>query len=201
MKSFSTPLRMITFLFVFFWSIHANGAERLPVFVSIVPQKYFLEKIGGDVLDVSVMVLPGANPATYEPKPHQMVALSKAKLYFAIGVPFEKTWLKKFKAANPHLLVVFTEKGIKKRAMKGRHQHQQGRHEPDERHHGIKDPHIWLSPPLVKIQARNILRALIKVDRGHVALYKANYKKFIHEIEALDAEIRGILVGRVELKT
>ena len=59
------------------------AVERIPVFVSISPQKYFVQQIGKDLVDVKVMVQPGASPATYEPKPKQMVDLSKAKLYFS----------------------------------------------------------------------------------------------------------------------
>jgi zinc transport system substrate-binding protein len=48
-----------------------------------------------------VMVKPGASPATYEPKPRQMAELSKAKLYFSIGVPFEKAWLEENRCYQP----------------------------------------------------------------------------------------------------
>jgi zinc transport system substrate-binding protein len=60
------------------------AAGKLPVFVSIVPQHYFVQQIGKDLVDIQVMVQPAASPATYEPKPKQMVDLSKAKIYFAI---------------------------------------------------------------------------------------------------------------------
>ncbi len=63
------------------------------------------------------MVAPGASPATYEPKPRQMIALSQAGLYFAIGVPFEKVWLAKIAAANPAMRIVLTDQGIVKRPM------------------------------------------------------------------------------------
>ena len=69
-------------------------ADRLAVFVSILPQKYFVQQIGKDFVDVHVMVLPGASPAIYEPKPKQMATLSRADIYFSIGVLFEKVWLK-----------------------------------------------------------------------------------------------------------
>ena len=161
-----------------------QAGDALKVFVSIVPQKYFVKKIGDDLVDVSVMVRPGASPATYEPKPKQMVALSRAKVYFAIGVPFEKAWLKKIISANPKMLVVYTEAGIEKMPMK------------EDKPNGIKDPHIWLSPPLVKVQAKNIMDALQKVDLAHSSVYKANYKKFIREIDNLDAELRRIFLGK-----
>ena len=184
------------------------GAEPVPVFVSIVPQEYFLQKIGGELIEVSVMVKPGASPATYEPKPNQMVALSKAKIYCAIGVPFERVWLKKISAANPKMLIVHTEKGIEKRPMKAHHHEEgnqktleKGRQGPADEHQGIKDPHIWLSPPLVKIQARNILNALLLVDPRRGSIYKSNYNKFIAELDALDAHIREVFAGKGERVT
>ncbi|NQT56600.1 MAG: zinc ABC transporter substrate-binding protein [Desulfobacteraceae bacterium] len=162
----------------------AQEGDALKVFVSIVPQRYFVKKIGGDLVDISVMVRSGVSPATYEPKPKQMVVLSRAKVYFAIGVPFEKAWLKKIVSASPKMLVVHTEAGIEKMPMK------------EDKPNGIKDPHIWLSPPLVKVQARNIMDALQKVDLAHSSVYKANYKKFIREIDSLDAELRRIFLGK-----
>jgi len=173
------------------------GAEGIPLFVSILPQKYFVEKIGGKLVDVSVMVQPGASEATYEPKPNQMVTLSRAKIYFAIGVPFEKVWLKKIAASNQPIHVVHTEKGIEKRPL-ARHSHVskdsgEGEHEDVENeNHGVKDPHIWLSPPLVMIQARTILMALQEIDPNNQAVYEANYKVFMMELLEMDAEIRRI---------
>ena len=127
------------------------SAEPVKVVVSILPQKYFLERIGGKLVDVSVMVEPGASPATYEPKPRQMVALAKTKLYFAIGVPFERAWLEKIAATNGRMRVVHTEAGIEKIPMKEYHphgkdtehhikeQHNDKEGENKEHHRGIKD--------------------------------------------------------------
>ena len=171
-------------IIIVFWIINlilpaaSMASEAMPVFVSIVPQKYFVEKIGGDLVEVSVMVKPGASPANYEPKPRQMAALSKAKIYFTVGVPFEKIWLKKIIATNARLQCIPTESGIEKIPMKS------------DQPHGIKDPHIWLSPPLVMIQALNILSGLVAMDPVHKTVYEANYKEFIIELVDFDAEIR-----------
>ena len=120
-------------LIIFFWisaAASVSAAEKLPVFVSIVPQKYFVQQIGKDKVDVKVMVKPGASPATYEPKPLQMVEISKAKLYFAIGVPFENAWLKKISAANPDMRVIHTDDGIEKMAM-AEHRHEEDEHQEE----------------------------------------------------------------------
>jgi zinc transport system substrate-binding protein len=139
------------------------------------------------------MVQPGASPHTYEPKPKQMVALAKTDIYFAIGVPFETTWLAKIGATNPKMLVVHTEADIKKIPMKA-HYHEEP--ESKQHHSAIKDPHVWLSPPLVMIQARNILQVFLKVDPDHRSMYEKNYNNFIKELEVLDAEIRGVFKGK-----
>jgi zinc transport system substrate-binding protein len=179
---------------ILLWS-PAQGAETLPVFVSILPQKYFVERVGGNFVDVSVMVLPGATPATYEPKPNQLTALSRAKIYYAIGVPFETVWLKKFAAFNPQMRIMHTDKDIQKRPLafqlhNGRDAGEE--HDPDE----TNDPHVWLSPPLVMLQARTILMALLELDPTHRTVYEANYKAFMIELLELDAEIRNIFWGQ-----
>ncbi len=205
----------------------AFAADKLPVFVSIVPQKYFVQQIGKDLVEVQAMVQPGASPATYEPKPQQMADLSKTKIYFAIGVPFENAWLEKIAAANPNMRVVHTDQGIEKIAMEAHHHHddhkeehhdegehhdetehghEKGEHhgedEHDEDHHehtGL-DPHIWLSPPLVKIQARTILAALQEADPVHRGVYEANFKAFTAQIDQLDAELKKTFAGKKGLQ-
>lgn len=219
MRRFSFSIGMLSCALAIYWAVPACATEKIPVFVSIVPQKYFVEKIGGDLVEVSVMVEAGASPHTYEPKPQQMAALSRAKIYFAIGIEFDNVWLEKFEAINRDMLIVHTEAGIEKLPMKAHHYHEEAehkeaqrardkreaherraQHEKREGHHrqGIKDPHVWLSPPLVKVQARNILEALLMVDPDHRSVYEANYKKFIIELGDLDAEIREIFTGKGE---
>jgi zinc transport system substrate-binding protein len=169
----------------------STAQDVIHVSASILPQKYFIQKIAGDRVQIEIMVLPGANPATYEPKPQQMVALTQASIYFAIGVPFEEHWLKRFMNANPKMAVVHTDQGIEKMALKTKHEHDGDK---DVHHEGIKDPHIWLSPPLVMVQASTILKALIENDPSHEPQYRSNYDVFIHDLKTLDQRIKTILV-------
>jgi zinc transport system substrate-binding protein len=196
----------------------AFANEKLLAFVSIAPQKYFVQQIGKDLVDVQVMVAPGGAPHTYEPKPRQMVAISKARLYFAIGVEFEAANLDKIVSTNPLIKVVHTDQGIKKIPMATHHHHDEkikldknkkqqmesepgesseaSEHTEDHHKHGSLDPHIWLSPPLVKIQARTILNALQGIDPAHRAVYEANYRNFIAMIDQLDAELKTIFADK-----
>ncbi len=185
---------LISGAFLLICSGHAQAGKKLAVFVSIPPQKYFLHQIGKQRVDIQVMVKPGASPATYEPKPRQMAAISRTHIYFAVGVPFEKTWLKKIAAANPDMQVVHTDHGIQKIPMATNHTESERHREKD--HHGELDPHIWLSPTLVMTQARTILNALVEIDPDHRAVYEANTKVFFSKLAALDDELKNIFAGK-----
>lgn len=185
----------------FCFLIKSVTADPLLVFVSILPQQYFVQQIGKDQVQVQVMVLPGASPATYEPKPSQMTALAKSKIYFSIGVPFENVWLKKIAATNPNMRLVSMDHGICKLSMATVHHHADIKHvETKIQHeqpptHNIQDPHIWMSPPLVMIQARTVLTALQTADPAHSDFYETNYKNFLGNLADLDAQIRKLLAN------
>ena len=197
-------------LFLLISIIGILNATTPQITVSILPQKYFVEKIVKDKFEVNVMVQPGASPHTYEPKTSQMKALAASKVYFSTGVSFENVWLDKFKKNAKDTLFVDLSDGIEKLAM-GKHEH----HEEDVKesehddHTGHKkqddhadhdahdeeglDPHIWLDPILVKIQAKNIYDTMLKVDAQNADFYKENYDQFIKELDELDANLKTIL--------
>jgi|GEM_PF-110083 len=87
-------------------ALAAESKTPLAVTVSIPPQKYFLEKVGGDDVAVTVMAAKGQDPHTYEPTAAQMEGVTRAELYFTIGVPFETQWVPKFHSLNPSMHVV-----------------------------------------------------------------------------------------------
>lgn len=167
------------------WSRGAWGAAPLEVFASIPPQKYFVERVGGKHVSVSVLVEPGRSPATYEPTPRQMTRLSRASLYFAIGVAFEDVWLTRIRTANPEMRIIALQKGIPLREVDRVGNTGGGK--------GRKDPHIWTSPPLVQLMAARIRDALGAEDPVHRADYEANCTRFVADLEELDRYIRDRL--------
>jgi|WetSurMetagenome_2_1015567.scaffolds.fasta_scaffold32955_3 zinc transport system substrate-binding protein len=182
-------------------------AAATKAFVSISPQRYFVQKIGGDLVDVSVLVPAGASPHNFEPRPRQMAELSKSAVYFAVGIDFEKFWLKRIAVANPKLHVVYTDDGIARIPMVD-HDHEETSRQPQpqeskteipakDNHGGVSpDPHVWLSPALVKIQAGHIRNALVALDPAHRSKYGSNFVSFMREIDELDAELKALFAGR-----
>jgi zinc transport system substrate-binding protein len=118
------------------------------VFVSILPQKNFVEKVGNGRVHVHVLVPPGHSPATYAPTPGQMAALSRSDIYFSIGVPFERGLLSKIINNDDFPEVIDMSEGVRRKLMSG----------------GELDPHVWLAPANVMVMADNICNALSRLD-------------------------------------
>jgi len=189
-------------LLSFFQPAWGQGEKaKIPVFVSILPQAYFLERIGGTHVDVEVLIGAGQSPHSYEPTPKQMAKLATARAFFGIGVPVEKGVLRKIRQSHKQLVIVETQQGITYRYLAG-HDHEQGEgHGKNERAGGNEthsrakagpktpDPHIWMAPKLAKIQARNICDALNRLDPAHKQEYAANMRAFDADLDRVDARI------------
>jgi zinc transport system substrate-binding protein len=180
----------------------AVAADKIKVFVSIQPQAYFIERIGGSLVDVGVLVGPGQSPATFEPTPRQMARLARARLYFRIGVPFENSFMRKIKDSFKNLKVIDTRKGVNLLAMEefafdDTHQepemHSNRVNEGHLLHAGQPDPHIWLDPLRVKIQAGTIAGELIEIDPANKDTYQGNLMAFKADLDAVHAKIAGAL--------
>ena len=160
----------------------------LPIFakelllVSILPQKYFLEQLVGDRFQIEAMIPPGASPATYSLKPSELQKVKSATLYFTIGVPFEKAWLKRFASANSKLSFIDCAKYVRKYPLQGHTSH--------------LDPHIWLAPNYVMQIERAMLDAIIAIDRMHAKEYLQNYKNFIQKVATIDTKIYRLFLQK-----
>jgi zinc transport system substrate-binding protein len=155
---------------------------RIGVAVSIMPQAEFVERVGGDRVEVTVMVPPGANPHTYEPTPRQIAALSEARVYFKVGsgIEFELAWMDKLAAANRDMMVVDTSRGVELL-------------EEEDGGHGGSEPHVWLSPLNARIMVQNIYEGLAAVDPGSRDFFEKNRDAYIEELDRLDREARNAL--------
>ncbi|CAO5034673.1 Periplasmic binding protein component of an ABC type zinc uptake transporter [Microcystis aeruginosa] len=173
----------------------------LQVTVSIVPQEYFVKRIGGDRVSVNAMIQPGTDPHTYEPKPEQLKTTARSQAYFKIGVSLEDAWKDRLNSVNQQMLIVDTSQGVDKIPLTAEHNHDHDHdhdHAKEKKHQTGKntlDPHIWLSPKRVKAQAKTIYQTLAQLDPSQEAIYRANLEKFSQELDALDQEIRQNLSG------
>jgi zinc transport system substrate-binding protein len=176
----------------------AGTATPLTVYVSVLPQQQFAEAIGGQHIRAHVMVGPGRSPASYEPSPRQMIELADARLYWRIGVPFEDVWMARIADANPSMRILDARDGITLRDMESAaavFSAEPGHGGHDDHVHSLKDPHIWLSPPLVRHMCERFRDALVTLDPAHAADYRANFERYAQQLDQLDADIRRTLTS------
>ncbi|WP_198262718.1 metal ABC transporter solute-binding protein, Zn/Mn family [sulfur-oxidizing endosymbiont of Gigantopelta aegis] len=178
-------LKSVIFFSVILFSSNLY-ATPIEVFVSILPQKYMIERIGGDQVNVNVMVKPGQSPETFEPSPKMMSIYSHANIYFTIGLPFEQVWIERVASLNSSIIIAPTQLVAKsdisdeKVLNKNKHAHE---------HHDSQDPHTWLSPKLFLQQAHIALQNLIDLSPENKQLFANNYKLLAKEVNVLDEAV------------
>ena len=163
------------------------AANKMRVFVSILPQAGLVERIGGDRVQVEVLVGPGQSPATYEPSPRQMGALSRARLYIRMGVPFERGFLERLRSTFPGLVIIDQRDGVPMLSRTGK---PLAGPRPDL---DAADPHIWLDPKRLPVQARNIANALARVLPDRRQVFETNLEKLNVALRALDGQVGEVL--------
>jgi zinc transport system substrate-binding protein len=186
-----------------------GGQEPLDVLVSILPQKNFVEAVGGDRVAVHVLVPPGASPATYDPKPGDLIRIEEADVFFRIGhIGFELAHMDEILSLNREMRVVDTSAGVELRHFGEDESHTHDHEDEGEQHEaegtgtgeeaehrGGVDPHVWLSPPAVKLQVESIALALADLDPGNAEAYANNARAYAARLDELHTELSSLFTG------
>lgn len=160
-----------------------SAESKIKIAVSIAPQAFFVQKIGGEYVEPIVLVPSGKNPEHYEPLISQMKLLKDSAIFFGIGLEFEGKWKERFLSVNRALEFVDLS------------------HEKNADFHHREDSHIWLSLTFAREQAREICAYLMRLDSAHASYYEENLKGFLGEIDALDAKIKNLFAQKGAQKT
>ncbi len=169
-----------------------DPSAPLSVAVSIAPQIYFVDRIGGDRVNAFAVIPEGFSPATYEPSPARMRALSEADVYFSTGVPFEESWLPRIEQAIPGLRIVESHAGIDLLPIS----HADAENDEDNLDgdsHGTLDPHVWLSPELIASQVDIISKTLMEIDPAGEQVYRRGRDSLLLDIAFLQQEMHELL--------
>ncbi len=167
--------------------------DAIKISVAIAPQKTFVKAVGGDFVDVEVIIPPGYSPANYQPTPKQMSKLSESQLYFSIGVPTEKSnILPMVEGLDEDIKIVHLDDKVRK-VYPDRMFEEERENDSDEHDHEGRDPHIWLSPKRVKVMIYEIKNELVELDSDNKKIYEKNAMDYISKLDEVDKEIKGIL--------
>jgi zinc transport system substrate-binding protein len=209
MKIFHTAVASLFLITVFSGICHADDAPKLRVFVPVLPYEYLLERIGGEWIEVSAIVQEGGDCHNYSPTPRQMTALSQANLVFSGGITFEANFFvangdgisspKNIDLLEGLELLEGTcgecaTNGTKETA-EGKHEHEDEHdHDHDHDHEGLRDPHVWLSPRMLLVQADRIAGVLKAHTPTEAAPdIDANLAALKSDLVKLDTELKAML--------
>ena len=175
-------------LFIYFAASNQEEVDngKIDVAVSIGPEVEFVKAVGGDKVNVMLMVPSGSDPHTYEPLPSQLTRVSNAKMYAEVGTPveFETNYMAKIKSINPSMLIVNCSKGVKLMS-------NTAENESDE-----VDPHIWTDPKNAEIMVENIYQGLVQVDPADKDYFQKNRDQYLQKLDQLDKNTTEILKGK-----
>lgn len=170
-------------------------SEKIPVMASIFPIADMVRQVGGDRVDVTFVIPPGASPHTFEPKPSLVKKFSSSRIFFMVGAGLE-FWADKFiELTGPGLTTVVLSEGISLIHTAEHH------HEGEAEHHyvesgtsnhesSVANPHIWLDPAIAKSMVDKITAVLCEVDHQHLTYYKQRSQNYLNDIDKLDRLIK-----------
>ena len=174
----------------------SNSSQKILVVASVLPQKEFVDAVGGDKVQTVIMVPPGADPHTYEPKASQLQQMANAGMYVQVGsgIEFEISWMDKIKSFNQNMYIMNGSKGINLiKSSEDEHSTEDNSHHDEGHGHSESDPHVWVSPLNAMIMVENIYQGLVKTDPKNKEYYLINKENYLKKLRQLDKNITSEL--------
>lgn len=183
--------------------------EKIKVITTLFPLYDFAKTIGQDKADVVLLLPPGVEPHSFEPKPEDIVRINKADLFVYTG-KYMEPWAGDILKGLDHknLIVVDSSQGISLMEEKGEHEHKHGdkhehkkahghkeshKHQHKEGHHHEIDPHFWLDFGHAQKMADHILEGFVKKDPSHKEFYSKNAEQVKSRLNDLDLKFKEVL--------
>lgn len=208
MKPIVWPLRRFGCLFLLVGLVQTIALAQSPlrVVVAIEPQAFLVERIGGDRVQVQTLIQANQDPHTFQISPRQVQSLAQAKILFTSRTPFEERLTEKIAQTYPNLRIEDMAARIQ-RKWSDKHEHGEKGTEGSKQEIAspplsstpaasassttltATDPHIWLSPRFLRIQAENIARTLAELDPSQSDSSKQNLQAFLKDLDAVDQRI------------
>jgi len=168
------------------------GTPRLTVVASLFPVYDFARQVAGDRADISLLLPPGTEPHSFDPRPGDIVRLGNADLFLYTSAYMEP-WAARILQGidNKKLLAVETGKGLALEEKNTAAPRKTG--DPGHHDHGAMDPHVWLDFSNAARMVSVIRDAFISKDPSNRDFYTANAAAYIQQLNELDDRYKNAL--------
>jgi ABC-type Zn uptake system ZnuABC Zn-binding protein ZnuA len=166
----------------------------------------FVSQVGGDNINLTVLMPPEADPHTYDPAPQDAGKIADADLVFYTGLKYEPAALIKLlenSACSAEVLaevgenvfpIEFKEGGHDDHDEEGHDDHDEEGHDDHAGHdHGAYDPHFWFDPNRVAYAAEYIESKLVEFDPSNASDYEAAGKAYVTELKGLVSQVSELI--------
>ncbi len=170
MKKLSLILLMLVFLVTGCSGEKQAAEHKLQVAASFYPMAEFARNIGGDKVEVTMMVPDGAEAHDWEPSPSDLAKLGHAQVFVYNGIV--ESWAEQTIKALSERKLVAVEAGKDLFTRQGK-----------------QDPHVWISPKKAIIEVERITDALCQADPENASYYQGNRDKYLEKLKALDKQL------------
>ncbi|MDF2873983.1 MAG: znuA [Sporomusa sp.] len=188
-----------------------SAPDKLKVFATVYPVYDFARQVGGDKIEVAMLMPPGAEPHDWEPTAQDIVKIKSAKLVLYHGAGLEPVDKLLSKDVLATVKAVEVSKGIPLLAGEedededeaSHQQHDKDKQTDQHKHESETDPHVWLDPVYAQQEVKAIAEALSEVDPANKDYYQKNAERFIQELVKLDSDYQTTLskAGRRDIIT
>lgn len=164
----------------------SDSEGTLKVVATLFPQYDFVRQVGGDRVEVSLLLPAGTESHTYEPTPRDMAAIQGAAMFVYTGDEMEPWAATLLSALDQRALVVVdASSGVELAEETHDGGEDDSLHRGHEHEHPL-DPHIWLDPTLAMVMVDNVAEGLCQVDPEHAQEYRDNAEAYKRELGKLD---------------
>lgn len=169
------------------------AVKRIKVVTSLFPLYDFVRNIGGERVDVSLLLPPGVEPHSFDPKPDDLIRINRADL-FVYTNPLLEPWAARVGATIDlkRVRVIDASAGIPLRKSPGKDDHD---HDHGHGSSGESDPHLWLDFANAALMVKTLAEGMAAVDPGNRDFYLANAATYRQQLVALDEKYRATLAG------
>lgn len=168
-----------------------DESDTIKICATLFPQYDFARQVGGDKVDVKLLLKPGVEPHSYQPTAKDIVNLNRADLFIYTN-PVMEPWVtdKILNAIERDIKVINISQNL--HLIEADHDHHEHEDEDDHHHGDDYDPHVWTSIHNAIKMIETIRDELILLDSENQSYYEANAVNYINQLRTLDQEFQTL---------
>lgn len=174
-----------------FSSAENSASDKLLIVTTIFPPYDFARNIGGERVEVKMLLAPGMESHTYEPTPQDIKDIAAADLFVFTGTDNDE-WVKRTLDSLPETVATFALMDNVSQLIEDVHSDEDGEEESGHNdvfhsHSHGNDEHVWTSLDNSKALVAALAEKMSDIDAEGASYYKANADAYIRKLDELDS--------------